>query len=443
MRLFPFLILAGSFATAGLGCVCSPGVTPCTSLSSVPIAFVGRVIRDSGPGLGSGPARMVVEEVLHGLPENAGGFEVETMAMSDCYMRLMKDERYVIFGSRDQKRADLIHNHVCAHSFRVRGSEKLLDALRASQSKTTSHLLGYVYKKRDQYGLGDIAGAGIRIVAEKNGQKLEAFSDGQGQFDFAGIAPGAWQLRVESPGFVHNSVWPEGPLEVPDRGCAFRSVSAASDGRIRGSVHDAAGQPVVGIPVQVFVFDSRGQLETLAFREAKTGADGKYEINALPAQEYVAGINAEKYHDRIAYPPLLYPQTRDRDSASRIRLGEQEQKSGIDFVVGKPRKQAVMLIEGVYEDGSAAEDFGANVEDVAGIQRAFADPKSGSGGVLRVELWAGETYRIRAWRHEVHSVRMEGNAVRAAIDEWKGEGGPLSLGEAGTRIRVVLRRVSK
>jgi hypothetical protein len=181
----------------------------------------------------------------------------------------------------------------------------------------------------------------------------------------------------------------------------------------------------------------------LTFREAKTGADGKYEINALPAQEYVVGINAEKYHDRIAYPPMLYRQARDRDAASRIRLGEQEQKSGIDFVVGNARKQAIMLIEGVYEDGTPAEDFGANIEDVTGVQRAFADPKSGSDGLIRVELWAGEIYRVRAWRYHVHSVRMEGNAVRAATDEWKGEVGPVSLGAVGTRIRVVLHPVPK
>ncbi len=47
-----------------------------------------------------------------------------------------------------------------------------------------------------------------------------------------------------------------------------------------------------------------------------------------------------------------------------------------------------MLIEGLHQDGSAAEDFGANVEDVAGIERAFADRKSGSGGARHVEVRA-------------------------------------------------------
>lgn len=115
------LIVATSFATVGSACVCVPGITPCTSVITSPIVFVGRVLRDSGPGRGSGPARMLVEEVLHGLPQNAGEFEVETSAKTDCYMRLAMGEQYVIFGSRDQIRPDLIHNHVCAHSFKVRG----------------------------------------------------------------------------------------------------------------------------------------------------------------------------------------------------------------------------------------------------------------------------------------------------------------------------------
>jgi hypothetical protein len=386
---------------------------------------------------------MAVEEVLRGLPKDAGEFDVDTSAMSSCYRRLMQGERYVIFGSLDRTRADLILNHSCAGSFRVRGSEKLLDALRDAQTGAMSHLIGRVYTKREQYGLGDQAGAGIRVVAEKDGRKLEAFSDEQSEYDFPGIAPGTWQLRVESPGFVHSSVWPDGPLEVPDRGCAYRLVSAAADGRIRGTVLDGGGQPVPGIPVQAFVFDARGELETSPFRVAKTGVDGKYEMTALPAQEYVVGINAEKYYDRIAYPPLYYPQARDRDAAARIRLGEREQKSAFDFVVGNPRQQAVLLVEGVFEDGTPARGFGANIDDPAGLQRAFVDSKVGSDGLARVPLWAGETYRVRAWLHSVSSVRAEGAAGRIVFDEWRGETGPITLEGAGTRIRVVLRLVRK
>lgn len=442
MRVLSGILLVGLLPALGFACVCVRGTTPCTTLATSPIVFVGRVIRDSGAGLGSGPARMVVEDVLHGLPKNAGEFEVETSAMTDCYMRLEKDERYVIFGSQDKKRADLIYNNVCAHSFKVRGNEILLAALRDAQAGTVSHLLGAVCKKREQYGLGE-KGGGIRIVAERSGHKLETFSDHSGQYDFPGIAPGEWQLRVESPGYVHSSVWPEGRLEVPERGCVYRLLSAAADGRIRGTVRDGAGRLVAGVPVQAFTFDDRGQLEAGPFREGKTGADGQYEINALPAQDYVVGINAEKYHDRIAYPPLLYPQTRDRSAASRIKLGEREQKSGIDFVAGTPRTQALAVIEGVFEDGTPAHDVNAVVEDVAGIQRAYAQPRSEHDGVLRVPLWAGETYRFRVRRYGAGSAKIEENTLRGRPDEWAGEAGPVTLGETETRIRVVLRRVSK
>lgn len=310
------------------------------------------------------------------------------------------------------------------------------------QNGGATHLLGFVYKKRDQYGLGEIAGAGIRVVAEQRGQKLEAFSNDLGQFDFAEIPTGVWQLRVDSPGMVHSSEWPEGPPEIRQHGCAVRYLSAASDERILGIVRGADGKPIPGIPVQAFVFDNRGQLETLKFREALTRLDGTYEIDALPSQEYVVGINAEKYHDRIAYSPLFYPQTSDRNSAARIKLGEMEHKPGIDFAVGRPREPAILLIEGVYEDGRQAPEFGANIEDAAGIQRAFADPKAVSNSLLRVSVWAGETYRVKAWEFAVYAAGMDRKS-RLMIDEWKGEAGPVLLTETGARVRVVLRRVQK
>jgi hypothetical protein len=286
---------------------------------------------------------MVVEEVLQGIPKDAGEVEVETSAMTSCYMRLAKDERYLIFASRDPHNPELLHNHVCAHSFNIRGSDRLLQALRDAEARGTTHLLGSVYKQREQYGLGDIAGGGIRVTAVKGDRNLETLTTAHGQFDFEGVMPGTWAVRVDSPGLVHHDIWPAGDPVVPQHGCAVRYLSAASNGKIRGKVRGADGEPVAGVPVEAFAFDKRGQLETLRFREAVTKADGSYEIDALPAQDYVVGINGEKYHDRLAYSPLFYSQSRIRDSATRITIGEMQVRDRVDFILGKVGKKPFWL----------------------------------------------------------------------------------------------------
>jgi hypothetical protein len=441
MRIFSILAFAFTWPTVALGCSCAPGISLCTSLASAPVVFVGRVTKDSGPNYGIGPARMVVEEVLHGLSDNAGEIEVETGAGTSCYMRLEMGERYLIFGSPDRQRAGLIRRHFCAGSFLVRGNQKLLEALRDSQNQTGSHLVGTIYKQREKYSAGEPVGAGIRILAERTGQQLEAITDAEGSFDFAQIPPGTWQLRLNSPGLAQGSIWPDGPIRVADKGCEFRHVSAAADGRIRGTVRNSTGQPVAGLAVQVFARDHRGELDTSAFREATTGTDGTYEINALPAQEYIVGINAEKYRDSASYRPLYYPQTAHRDAASRILLGEMEQRSGIDFVVGQPRKQAVLLIEGAYEDDTPAQPFGANISDLSGTQRAVVMPERAQNGTLRVELWAGETYRIRVSHFGAPPGKKKDNSLASAIEEWRAEAGPITLTETETRLRLILRPV--
>jgi hypothetical protein len=440
MRFMNGALLMAMMGSIGFACSCPPAITPCTSISTAPIVFVGTVVRDSGDGLGNGPARMRIEEVLHGISPDVGELEVSTGAMTSCYMRLEKSERYLIFASHDSKRTDLIHNLACAGSFRIRDDGVLLSALRAAQTGMASHLVGAVYKRHNQYSLGKIAGAGIRVVAEQDGRKLEAVTDSQGNYDFAGMAEGTWQVQVESPGLVHTSVWPERPVIVPARGCAVRYLSAASDGRVSGTVRDPDGKPVAGVSVQVFVFDSRGQLETRKFSEATTGPDGKYEINALPAQEYIVGINGEKYSDRGAYPPVFYSQTEDRDSAARVAVGEMERKTGIDLVVNRPRKPAKLVIECLYEDGTPVSAFGARIEDLEGTQRAFLNSEAPGEETSRaVNLWAGEAYRVNAFKYEVSGAAAE----KIRVSEWSGESGVIQLFEPGTRVRIVLRPVVK
>lgn len=79
-----------------LACSCLTTGSACDALRPTEIVFVGTVTQDSGEGTGTGPGRMAVEEVLHGLPKDVREVTVDTSAGTSCYRRLKLHERYVI-----------------------------------------------------------------------------------------------------------------------------------------------------------------------------------------------------------------------------------------------------------------------------------------------------------------------------------------------------------
>jgi hypothetical protein len=171
--------------------------------------FVGRVIEDSGEGHGTGPAKMTVEEVFHGLPKETRELTVDTSAGTSCYMRLQKDERYVIYGSSVAGATNRVRRNACSFSFRVAGNEALLAAIRQAQFKGDARLVGKVQMKYKEFDVSGEGAAGVRVLATSGGTTLETSTNANGEFEFTNVAPGQYHLEVPSPDFyVDKWRWP-------------------------------------------------------------------------------------------------------------------------------------------------------------------------------------------------------------------------------------------
>lgn len=167
-------------------------------------------------------------------------------------------------------------------------------------------------------------------------------------------------------------------------------------------------------------------------------------LEGLPPGDVVVGVNGEKYNDRLPWAPTFFPGVSDREMAKRFALGRGERLTGIDIKLPTPRKPATLHIETVLEDGSPASGAGANVENLAGIQRAFALGSKDSSA-FDVPVYLGETYNVRSFRFDVSATGpiAEGKPVRMLIRSWKGESGPVMVAGPDVRIRVVLREKPK
>ena len=209
--------------------------------------FLGRVIQDSGEGQGTRPGRMIVEEVLHGIPKDLRDVDVDTMAGTSCYMRLAKDERYVIYGSRDPKLPNLIHYHSCSFSFNLHGNERILDGLRQAENGGHPRLVGKVHLRSGPYSYDPNGPPGLTVVAQGAGVRGEVQTEADGQFEFSTLKPGEYRLTIPSPDYFvdANDYLAAKPLTLPAKGCADQSLYVWQNGRIAGVVRSSDGVPLL------------------------------------------------------------------------------------------------------------------------------------------------------------------------------------------------------
>jgi hypothetical protein len=199
------------------------------------------------------------------------------------------------------------------------------------------------------------------------------------------------------------------------------------------------------VPVQVFAKNSRGELDSSPLREDKTDVNGEYAISGLPPGEFVLGVNGEPYKDRVAWPPRFYPDTSDRENAARLHLDRGQKQTGIDLELLAPRASAVLHIEAVLENGSPAFDAGVSVENLSGIQRAWALASNDRTNVLDIPVYVGESYRVKSFLHMVKSLEpiQVGKPVRMQTTSWSGLSAPIEVTATDIRVRVVFHEDKK
>jgi hypothetical protein len=295
--------------------------------------------------------------------------------------------------------------------------------------------------KYEEYNVQGEGAVGVRVIATSGGIRRETSTNAAGEFEFLNVIPGQYRLTVASQDVFEDKFrWPSEDPSVPEAGCGYQNLFVWPNGRLEGTVRAADGTPLSGVPVQAFIMDTRGELESMPVREQKTDDNGRYLLSGLPPGEVVVGVNGEKYDDRLPWRPTFYPGTADRHTAARLPLARGQRRTGIDLQLPPPRKPATLHIEGVLEDGGPAIDVGARIENPQGIQRAFALGREKHTNVLDAPVYVGETYNVKAFRFvtEAPEVMREGQPIKMHSRSWRGEAGPILVTETNVHVRVIL-----
>jgi hypothetical protein len=210
----------------------------------------------------------------------------------------------------------------------------LAPSVRAQEASPAPASSGVIMGRVVANGGAPVRGATIQAVGlVERGTRLSADVGDDGTFALTGLAPGAYSVFVDAPGYVwvgHSGGEAHRPGDV-------LTVRLTKGGVVTGKVADAAGKPVVEVYVRAMrTRDASGDRERSDQRAgAYTDDLGVYRIFGLDAGDYVvcAGGARGGWYRANAFAgdvPTYYPSAR-RETATEVTVGLGDEVTGIDI----------------------------------------------------------------------------------------------------------------
>ena len=191
------------------------------------------------------------------------------------------------------------------------------------------------------------------------------------------------------------------PVELPDlHACATAEATLFFDGRVRGRVVNARGQPIEGLTVELTSPAGLDQPIGPERVRAMTNREGLYELIHVPSGRFVVGLNTQRDRDGgLPLPRIFHPGVESVSKATRVTLGGGERVTLGDLVV--PPTLGYVQISGVVlaPDGSFAPGARVYLKGPGSADYILAEPAmTDNQGHFVLSVVTGRDYRIFAER---------------------------------------------
>ena len=202
--------------------------------------------------------------------------------------------------------------------------------------------------------------AGVSVSAVVAGEaKVEPRSTGtnqDGKFRLDDLAPGAYRVIVNAPGYVTASEASQGRREWPYyRPGDSVSITMMKGGVITGTVVNSNGEPVVGLAIEATrVRDANGRHVRGTNRAAYRWTDdrGIYRVYGLEPGSYIVAASTRRTFYGMTTndgeTPTYYPSA-TRDTATEVTVGGGQEVSAIDI---RYRGEQGHTVSGTFSGGS-------------------------------------------------------------------------------------------
>jgi protocatechuate 3,4-dioxygenase beta subunit len=213
-----------------------------------------------------------------------------------------------------------------------------------------------------------VAGAIVSISGAALGSRLapRLLTDAQGRFLYRNLPAGTFRLTAVKAGFADGAFGrrrPEGPAQDMELRAGERATDVTITlwkfAAISGTVHDEAGEPVVGVPVFAWRqarIGGRAVLRPVGTRPA-TDDRGMYRVSNVLPGEYVVGIGPRSTSVPASVADALRGGTVDPAARSEINLAMMTAgRAGTIFTgpdVSRVGEQIVTFVNGLAVPGGA------------------------------------------------------------------------------------------
>jgi hypothetical protein len=395
-------------------CTCVTGSAVCEDFWKTAAVFRGRVETisrlPSKNTIGLPLGRRVTFTVLEPF-RGATGRTLDLRTGSgggDCGYPFKEGVEYLVFASMNESTGELATG-ICSKTKPASDAEEDLAYARAvaSGAAAAGRITGEI-KVADRSlahqpvpAPRPMDNVGVRL--ERNGIVSTTESDAAGRFTFEALTAGKYDLSITVPERYYTVEEFPKSIELPDvRACATAQATLRFDGRVKGRVVNARGQPIEGLTVELTV---PGGLEQPIGPErirAMTNREGAYELTRVPPGRFVVGLNMQRDREGgLPLPRILHPGVERVAEATRVTLGGGDRVALRDFVV--PAEVSYVQITGIVlaPDGALAPGAlvylkGPSSADYILTGPAVADDQ----GRFVVSVLSGREYRIFAERTE-------------------------------------------
>jgi len=397
-------------------CSCAGWPSPCQAYNAASAVFIGHVT-DVKLAEGSewanikyppGTAYLRVEQAFKGIEESDVVFPQGTGG--DCIPVFAKDQRWLIYASRDSKTQQLRPIRCSRNSTVEHAADDLSYLRNLSVLASKTRLAGTIKHYDDIPGKGfqfisNLAGTKVSITDEK-GRGYEAFSDSNGVWEVIGLPAGTYKVHAEIPNNLKLVEWQKNDesVELKSGSCAAADFTARSDAGISGRVIDSDGRAVPYIFVNLIradMIESIGQQGV--GRWEYTDKEGKYKFKEVPPGKYLLGVNLDgEPVGAYPYPRTFYPGVDSAARAAVIELGDLQKVSDYDIhllprLTTKAVKGIVLWSDGQPVTGGSVSL--KNTDNLEDMKIGYADAPIDKKGNFSLTVLDGTTGWLHAYDH--------------------------------------------
>lgn len=402
-----------------VACSCGGGGTPCQEFWRAEAVFVGTVVGSERASVRTGNLPLAGRLVRFNVSESVRGAsasqaEVITgLGGGDCGYPFTHGETYIVYASRNEEDG-LLYTSTCTRTRRLADAAEDIAYIRGlATADAQSDVFGRIVRRNYARTEDDepfLPVADAELVIEGEATRRVIRSDANGDFRFAGLAPGTYKIKLRLPqgltsgGLNGEAATIEREMRVVARGCAQTQFYLESDTRVSGRVVDATGQPVANLRLNMrgAPANNTNNANNLGniLLYAETDEVGRFEFRTVPPGDYFLGVRLLSYSvgEMPPYPRTYYPGVTTREQASRVSVREGEWVRDLELRL--PPRRVAHAVRGlvVWADGRPAP--GANIylsvqeEEETTLHTTL---RADENGQFTLSVYEGLTYKVSAY----------------------------------------------